>query len=172
MLPSVARRLFRSSVILGGRRPARAIEHFRRAGGFEQGVRGLCILDRDHGASPVEDSEPGLEFFTWGRRHIESYLLVPDAICRTLARAGDEPRVHRAFREHLPEPSDEAAYRSVDAKRLLSPKGPLPAALGTPISLHAVARATRNDELHPDVHRLFEQLRQRLGIADQPVVTR
>ena len=163
LLPSVARRLFRASVILGGRRPARAIEHFRRAGGEEQGIRGLCILDRDDGAQPVEDTEPGLEFFTWGRRHIESYLLVPEAICRTL-RTTDISRAQRALREHLPAASDEAAYRCVDAKRLLAPKGPLPSALGSPISLHGVARATRHDELHPDVHHVFDRLRECLGV--------
>lgn len=170
LMPSVARRLFRASVILGGRRPARAIEHFRRAGGLKQGIRGLCILDRDDGAQPETDTEPGLEFFTWGRRHIESYLLVPDAICRTLQNAADIPRAQRALKEHLPAASDEAAYRCVDAKRLLAPKGPLPSALGYPISLHGVARATRRHELHPDVHDVFDRLRERLGVADHPLV--
>jgi len=169
LLPSVARRLFRASVILGGRRPARAIEHFRRAGGLENGIRGLCILDRDDGVQPEADTEPGLEFFTWGRRHIESYLLVPDAICRTLRNSIDIPRAQRALRKHLPEPSDEAAYRCVDAKRLLAPKGPLPSALGHPISLHGVARATRRHELHADVHDVFDRLRERLGIPDYPL---
>ncbi len=166
LLPSVARRLFRASVILGGRRPARAIEHFRRAGGLERGIRGLCILDRDDGSQPVSVAEPGLEFFTWGRRHIESYLLVPEAICRTVQRADDIPRVQRALKEHLPDMDDEAAYRCVDAKRLLAPKGLLPSALGFPISLHGVARATRRNELHRDVHEVFDRLRTSLGVED------
>jgi len=172
LLPSVARRLFRASVILGGRRPARAIEHFRRAGGLEQRIRGLCILDRDDGVQPeVDNIEPGLEFFTWGRRHIESYLLVPDAICRTLQNGADIPRARRALKEHLPAASDEAAYRCVDAKRLLAPRGVLPSALGHPISLHGVARATRRHELHSDVHDVFDRLRERLGVADRPLET-
>lgn len=171
LLPSVATRLFRTSVILGGRRPARAIEHFRQAGGLDRGIRGLCILDRDDGAQPATETEPGLEFFTWGRRHIESYLLVPDAICRSLRHASNVPRVQRALKEYLPAPSDEAAYRSVDAKRLLAPRGPLPTAVGHPISLHGIARATRRHELHPDVHQVFARLRERLGVADHPVVT-
>jgi len=166
LLPSVARRLFRASIILGGRRPARAVEHFRRAGGIESGNRGLCILDRDDGSQPEATIEPGLEFFTWGRRHIESYLLVPDAICRTVRNVGDVPRVQRALREHLPAPADEAAYRNVDAKRLLAPKGLLPSALGFPISLHGVARATRLHELHSDVHAVFDRLRTQLGVED------
>jgi len=164
LLPSMARRLFHGSVILGGRRPARAIEHFRRAGGLEQGVRGMCVLDRDDGTPPIEHSEPGLDFFTWGRRHIESYLLVPEAICRTLRRA-DDPRATRLLKQHLPAEADEDAYRCVDAKRLLAPNGPLPNALGGPISPHAVARATRSHEFHPDVLQLFERLRERLGVS-------
>jgi hypothetical protein len=168
LLPSVSRRLFGASVILGGRRPARALEHFSGAGGAEAGLLGLCVLDRDDGAQPDPpfSSERGLEFFTWGRRHIESYLLIPAAIRRTLRLAEDDPRIHRALDEVLPRPEDESAYRSVDAKRLLGPNGALPRALGRPISLQHVARATRREELHPDVHRLFDQLRDRLGVRD------
>ena len=170
LLPSVSRRLFGASVILGGRRPARALEHFSGAGGAEAGLLGLCVLDRDDGAQPDPpfSSERGLEFFTWGRRHIESYLLIPAAIRRTLRLADDDPRIHRALDEVLPRPEDESAYRSVDAKRLLGPNGALPLALGRPISLPHVARATLREELHPDVHRLFDQLRDRLGVRDSP----
>ena len=35
LLPGLARRLSRATVILGGRQPARAIEHFRGLGGAE-----------------------------------------------------------------------------------------------------------------------------------------
>jgi len=168
LLPSVGRRLFGGSVILGGRQPARALEHFSGAGGAEAGLLGLCILDRDDGSQPDPPvaSAPGLEFFTWGRRHIESYLLIPDAIRRTLRLADDDPTIHRALDEVLPRPADESVYRQVDAKRLLGPNGALPRSLGRPISLPHVARATRNEELHPDVHRLFDQLRDRLGVRD------
>ena len=38
LLPSFARTLFGGSVILGGRRPARALEHFRN----EAGARAIC----------------------------------------------------------------------------------------------------------------------------------
>ena len=168
LLPSVSRRLFGASVILGGRQPARALEHFSGAGGAGAGLHGLCVLDRDDGVQPdpPDSREPGLEFFTWGRRHIESYLLVPAAIRRTLRLADNDPRIQRALDEVLPRPADESAYRQVDAKRLLGPNGALSRALGCPISLPHVARATRGDELHPDVHRLFEQLRDRLGVRD------
>jgi hypothetical protein len=168
LIPSVARRLFGGSVILGGRRPARAIEHFRGAGGAEKGLRGLCILDRDDGEQPPAADEPGLEYFTWSRRHIESYLLVPNAIRRTVLPAADADRLQRALDEHLPRNGDEGAFRNVDAKRLIGPKGALPLALGCPIRLDRVARATRIEELHPDVHLLFDQLRDWLGVAPNP----
>ena len=88
LLPALAGRLSRASVILGGKQPVRAVEHFRSLGGAASGRRALCVLDRDDGATDPDEAgaEPGLEFFTWRRRHIESYLLVPSAIERTLRR--------------------------------------------------------------------------------------
>ena len=40
----------RNTVILGGRRPARAVADFQRRGGVAAGRRGLVVLDRDHHA--------------------------------------------------------------------------------------------------------------------------
>ncbi len=171
LLPSMAGRLSRASVILGGRRPARAVEHFRALGGAEAGARGLCVLDRDNDLGPPlpESVEPGLEFFTWGRRHIESYLLVPDAICRGLRLPDADRRVQRVLREHLPPEGDEEAYRALDAKRILGPGGALSLALGVPIPAARVARATRVSELHADVHDFFERLRREFGVPDAGV---
>ena len=171
LLPSAARRLSQASVILGGRRPARAVEHFRALGGAEAGARGLCVLDRDNdlGPPPPEDAEPGLEFFTWGRRHIESYLLVPDAICRGLRLSDADRRVQRVLREHLPPEGDEEAYRALDAKRILGPGGALSLALGVPIPPARVARATRVSELHADVHDFFDRLRREFGVVEAHV---
>ncbi len=170
LLPSSAQTLFGGSVILGGRRPARALEHFRS----EAGARALCVLDRDDGsASPsLPQEETGLEVFTWGRRHIESYLLVPDAIRRALNLRVDDTRVERVLREHLPDGGDEDAYRDVDAKRLLGPNGALAQVLGQPPPLSRIARATREAELHTDVHALFDRLRTVLEIAAPPQVLR
>jgi len=168
LLPSMGRRLLGGSVILGGRRPKRAVDHFRSAGGLDAGLVGVCVLDRDDGNQPpVADSDvPGLEFFTWGRRHIESYLLVPDAIQRTLRMIPDgDRRIRRAIDAALPDSIDESAYGQIDAKRLLGPNGELPRVVGQPISVQRVARATRVEELHPDVHRLFDRLREGLGIS-------
>lgn len=159
LMPRHARRLFGGSVILGGRQPARAIEHFRAGA---DGDRALCVLDRDGGRDAQPESQPGLDFFTWSRRHIESYLLVPEAIRRVLGRKDDAARVDRLLRRHLPSGDDEEIYRAVDAKRLLGPGGLLPRALGQRIDLAGVARATREPELHGDVHALFARLREEL----------
>jgi hypothetical protein len=172
LLPGFAGPLSRSTVILGGRQPARAVEHFRGLGGARSGARGLCVLDRDDGRAPAldESPEPGLEFFTWGRRHIESYLLVPGAISRVLRLSASDGRVERALRAHLPSDDDERAYRDFDAKRILAPRGPLSRALGVQIPLARVARATHASELHSDVHAFFGRLRRELGVADAEVV--
>ena len=158
-LPAFDRKLFQSSVILGGRQPARAVAHFRRVNGSRGAIRALCVLDRDDGANP----EPGgsadlaLEFYTWSRRHIESYLLVPSAIRRALHPGNG--RVDRVLRDHLPDDGDEESLRSIDAKRLLAPGGALSQALGRSLPLLRIARAMHAEELHADVHDLFSRLR-------------
>lgn len=156
LMPQHARALLRCAVILGGRRPARAVEHFRRRGA---GSRALCILDRDVGELPEPGACSGLHFFTWGRRHIESYLLVPAAIRRALDLSDDDHRVERLLERELPSADDARAWRAFDAKRLLGAKGSLARVLGHPLPLARIARATREPELHDDVHELFGRLR-------------
>ena len=172
LLPGAGKRISEASVILGGRQPQRAIEHFRSMGGAQSGARALCVLDRDDGSTPTLDPspEPGLEFFTWGRRHIESYLLIPEAIGRALRLPHADGRLNRVLREHLPAANDEDAFRQLDAKRILRPGGPLTRALGVSIPLIHVARATRASELHDDVHACFDRLRDALGIPHTQVV--
>jgi hypothetical protein len=168
LFPSEVRRLFGASVILGGRQPARALDHFRRLGGSRSGLRALCVLDRDDGSAPAGPApdEPALEFFTWGRRHIESYLLVAPAIGRALRLPDCDGRVERALRGHLPAQGDEEAWRDLDAKRLLAPGGPLPRALGAALRPASIARSMRAGELHADVHACFARLRDALGIRE------
>ncbi len=147
-------------MILGGRQPARAVEHFRRVSGADGAARALCVLDRDDGGAPgrADASTPGLEYFTWSRRHIESYLLVPAAIRRALRLPAADARIDRVLRDHLPAVDDESAFRALDAKRLLGSNGVLTRALGCTIPLGQVARSTRAEELHADVHALFGRL--------------
>jgi hypothetical protein len=170
LVPALTRRLSHAAVILGGRQPARAIEHFRRVRSQAAGTRALCLLDRDDGsaAGEPEAAEPGLEFFTWSRRHIESYLLVPAAIRRALRLREADGRVERVLRRHLPAAGDETAYRALDAKRLLGSNGVLPRELGCSIPLGQVARATRAEELHADVHALFVRLKGELAAPEIP----
>jgi hypothetical protein len=164
--PALAAGIGACSVILGGRQPARAVAHFRELRTRGEAERGLCVLDRDGGSGALRlaDEEPGLAFFTWPRRHIESYLLVPDAIRRS-ARAPAELRVLRALRELLPAADDEAALADLDAKRLLARHGPLDRLLG-PLPPSRIARAMRAGELHPDVQDLLERVREGLGLPE------
>ncbi len=164
LMPSRARSLFEDSVILGGRRPLRALEHFRSHLAESPGARAICVLDRDGGGEPAPDPNGyDLRFFTWSRRHIESYLLVPDAIRRALRLPDGDRRVERALLDLVPEAGDERGWRGLDAKRLLARQGALPKALGRPLPLARIARATRESELHPDVQVLFAEVRDLLG---------
>jgi len=165
----LARAVQSSSVILGGRQPARAVEHFRGLGGSSAGLRGVCVLDRDghvERSPEPEAGEPGLEFFTWPRRHIESYLLVRRAISRCLGVTREDWLVTRLLDEHIPEPQDEKALREVDAKRLLSPNGPISQGMGLALRSSRTAKTMREGELHVDVLQLFALLRRDLGLAD------
>jgi hypothetical protein len=155
----LGRALEAEAVILGGRRPDRALDHFRALRDRHAGARGLCVLDRDgNGHAAVQASEPpGLDFHVWRRRHIESYLLVPDAIRRSLRLPPHDARVARALRRLLPEPEDERALDTLDAKRLLAPGGELARSLGLPVSPGRIARAMRSDELDPEIRGLLER---------------
>ena len=115
--PGLSRCIEQNTVILGGRRPARAIADFQKRGGVAAGDSGLIVLDRDDhahaesgdprlaisGSEPrslLPDSDPsltetGLELFVWSLRHIESYLLVPAAIRRMLRLEADDRTVER-----------------------------------------------------------------------------
>ncbi len=167
--------LFGRVVLLGGRQPLRALAHFSEILAREPRARGLCVLDRDaEGAeSPPPGAPDAFEVFTWTRRHIESYLLVPEAIRRSLRGRVDRGRVERALRETFPPGSDEDWLREVDAKRILAPQGRLARALGAPLRPGAIARAMAPSEIHDDVKSLFERLRRARGMAaSDPLVTR
>jgi hypothetical protein len=167
---ALARAVRDSAVILGGRQLARAAAHFAEASAGRPGLRGLCVLDRDDGAEAEAAGAGGVEVFTWSRRHIESYLLVPAAIHRALRLPEHDGRVSRLLRQHLPSSASEGALRDLDAKRLLAPAGPLARGLGQPLSPGRIARAMRPDELHADVTLLLERLRDAL-LDPEPVVT-
>ncbi len=170
--PLLARRLVESTVILGGRQPARAVRHLRERAENGQGARGLCVLDRDaDGPDPAIAPEGvDLDVFTWGRRHIEAYLLVPDAIRRAL-RLRDRG-LERLLRDELPRPDDERALARVDAKRLLGHRGALHRLLGSPVDPGRIARAMREDEQPLEVRQLLGQIGERVGLAPRQVIVR
>ena len=159
----LGRALNAAAVILGGRQPDRAAAHFAEQREARPGLQALCVLDRDAGGGPAGSSRlDGLDVFTWSRRHIESYLLVPAAIQRSLRVADREGRVTRLLRQHLPACDDERTLRDLDAKRLLASHGPLARGLGEPLAPGRIARVMRPDELHADVAALIGRLRELL----------
>ncbi len=171
--PALSRAVGNRTVILGGRRPERAREHFSRTFGAENDrARALCVLDRDTEPSGAPASgdlsreSNALEFFTWGRRHIESYLLVPEAILRCVGLPANERRSHRVLARCLPDPSDEAALRALHAKSLFGRTGILSRALGRPVSPGRLAREMDRAELHPDVLALLARVAGRLREPD------
>jgi len=165
--PRLPRAFEAACVILGGRQPARAVGDLARRRAEGGVATGLCILDSDLPATPTPEAGDGLEVFTWRRRHIESYLLVPAAIERA-ARAGDT-RLRRLLDEELPHPSDEGALLSFDAKRFLGPKGPLARQLGRTLAPGWIARTMRADEIHEEARGLCARLAASLGVLEQEV---
>ena len=163
---ALARSLEGCVVIMGGRQPARAAKHFARVHGERAGVSGLVVLDRDH-HDPANDWTPleALDLFTWPRRHIESYALVPEAIRRAAGVSSEDTRVDRILAEHLPHPSDTEALQGFDAKRLLGARGPLARELGGIISTADIARCMRIDEVHPDVLGVLGRVGAALGVG-------
>jgi len=160
--PRLAERVREATVILGGRQPARAHEHLAEVRAELGEARGLCVLDRDQEHALPAGEENGLELFVWGRRHIESYLLVPAALRRAIR--GVDPRLVRALDSELPEPGDEAAWRTLDAKRRLETNG-------ARFPWGRLARTLRHDELHADVHAFLGRLAALFEAPLAPTVT-
>ncbi len=164
MSPRLGASLEDVTVILGGRQPARAAEHFRSVRAGEADASALCVLDRDADGAPPPPSvaEPGLDFFTWSRRHIESYLLVPGAIRRSLKLPASDARVERFFRAELP--ATEEGLGALDAKPLFAYRGEFERLLGRAVRPVHVARAMHVGEIHADVLDLLARVRGGLGL--------
>ena len=173
--PALVRDLELCTVILGGRQPARARRHFRDQSAERPELRGLCVLDRDDetGENPEsgDEADAPLEFFTWPRRHIESYLLHPAAI-RRAAPDLDPQRLARAFAEHVPGAEHRDGFAELHAKRLLDPSGPLFKGAARAPRPSEVARAMRADEIHEDVRTLLTRVRRGVAAESEPIVVR
>ena len=102
------------------------------------------MLDGDDADAPLPVTSDALGFFTWSRRHIESYLLVPEAIARSLGLRVDDRRLQHFFDTHVPAPGDAEAWRRLDAKRLLGERGAFSQTVGRslPLARDALAPAT------------------------------
>ncbi len=164
----LAQRLRMATIILGGRQPSRALAHATELRRREPELRALCVLDGDGGdrSDAARDAEVlagELELFTWTRRHIESYLLVPSAISRMLRLPPHDLRLARLLRDHLPAFGDEKSFRALDAKRLLGPTGPFARTFGRPLALGRIARGTAPADFHEDVSALLARLTAVLG---------
>jgi hypothetical protein len=159
--PRLARAMDPCVRILGGRQPARAVELFRSlADEASPGApRGLCILDRDNPRSGAPDEilpqEPQLDFVVWGRRHIESYLVVPAAIRRCLKHKADASALDRFSASFLPTEGDEEVFGSFDAKHLLAGPGPIARTFGHPLRPREIVRRMFPNEIHPDVRQVL-----------------
>ena len=160
--PGLSRAIGHSSVILGGRRPARAVEHFDRLLSDSGLARGVCVLDRDGHADVADDAPNGLQFFTWPRRHIESYLLIPTAMRRCMRMPAGDRRLAEVLGD-LPVGAGEERLRDLDAKRLLAGKSAVARELGATLSATRIARCMGRHDLHADVLQLLGLL----GTASQ-----
>lgn len=180
--PELARAMDSCVRILGGRQPDRAAELFGQM--VEQAARnngeppkGLCILDRDDpdrlGSAYPKNFDPEaseLEFVIWKRRQIESYLLVPRAIGRCLARHGNHHQLDHLLEAWLPDPSDENEFRSLNAKQVLGARGPIASYLGRPLRAQEIVRGMTPLEIHDDIKAVLAHVRDRLGSPVQPSV--
>lgn len=184
--PELARAMDPCVRILGGKQPGRATQLFGRlveeAGEGERTTpRGLCVLDRDGDTTASFDAAVGLddgaaepasrlEFVVWSRRQIESYLLVPHAIRRCASRQRHDAQFDRILEAMLPDQGDEAAFASLDAKRLLGARGPIASYLGRPLRVQEIVRNMSPLDIHSDVKSVLARVRDHLGT--RPAVTR
>lgn len=188
--PELARVMDPCMRILGGRQPDRAAKLFgsmvERAAANDAGTpRGICVLDRDdplrfnigsgggsefdaHGGSNggVENAgskPPTLEFVVWKRRQIESYLMVPRAIRRCIVKHRDDPRIDRMLESWLPDPSNEDAFRKLDAKQVLGHRGPIANFLGRPLRAREIVRSMTPLDIHADVKDVLARVRDHIA---------
>lgn len=183
--PELARVMDPCVRILGGRQPARAAELFgsmvERAVESDEGApRGLCVLDRDDpllftsnatSAFTRDDAEnTELEFVVWKRRQIESYLMVPCAIRRCLSKHRSDSQLDRMLESWLPDPSDEDAFRKLDAKRVLGVRGPIANYLGRPLRAQEIVRNMSPLDVHTDVKEVLARVRDHLGSSSRPSI--
>ena len=145
----------------------RAVAHFARLNASREetqgALRGMCVLDRDdhdrddHDGDITAGQPEGLEFFTWPRRHIESYLLVNSAMRRCMRMSPQDSRVGELLGD-LPRHVSEDVLRDLDAKRLLASKSARARDLGAVLSPARIAGCMNRSDLHGDVLTLLDRM--------------
>jgi len=162
----LARAIEKHAVILGGRRPARALSDFQKRGGRAAGWTGLVLLDRDEHSIEKQKLDEraisevdGLEVYVWGQRHIKSYLLVPAVLSRLVGLDSGDRRIERFVEE-----MEEGAH-SVHAKNILGSRGSLSEVTGIELRAGEIARAMRREEFHPDIFELFDRIGGGVGLS-------
>ena len=155
-----------------GRNPREAREHLFALRGIHRDIKGLLLLDGDNRNLPNHEvSADGLSIHRWTRYEIENYLLIPDAIRRTLGRGDDlfvadeQKRAIGYLRQELPDAFfkdplvDMEAVVAISASKKLLPQ----------MFRHANRNFNKNDyfliaqnmkrhEIHPEVVSVLDQI--------------
>ena len=164
-----------------GRNPREAKGHLFAIHAIHPSIRGLLLLDGDNRSLPDRELiANGLLVVRWHRYEIENYLLVPNAIKRTLSPEPRDlftaPAVSKAIdylKTQLPpafftEPlADSAAVVSVPASKELLPQ--MFEAAGRPLEkgdFFLIAQNMRPEEIHPEVVRVLDAISQLLPDDD------
>ncbi len=155
-----------------GRNPREARGHMFALRAIHPEIKGLLLLDGDNRGLPDHEiGTDGLTIVRWTRYEIENYLLVPDAIFRTLSPPSAEDLFTRNaankaihyLRQQLPpvffdDPlKDNAAVISVPASKQLLPQ--MCEASGRPMEksdFFLIANNMRSSEIHPEVIRVLD----------------
>lgn len=175
-----------------------ADRHFRACRFLGEDPRRLLVLDRNDGKWQARAGKDE-QLLVWTKRHIESYLLVPDAWVRAAQAAADsqfalaKSGATQAVRDFFNEQSrgltvdwlhtTDELFRDVNAKRMLfearrdrSEDGydALTARLhdaGVGISREDVAAAMLPDEIHQDIKTVFQKVLEALPEQRPPPPT-
>ncbi len=155
-----------------GRSPREARGHLFAVRAIHPTIRGLLLLDGDNRGLPDREiSTDGLTIRRWTRYEIENYLLIPDAIKRTLGPtdnlfvAEEGRKAVEYLRQQLPPVffdnplHDNPVVNSVPASKQLLPQ--MFEAAGRPMEksdFFLIASNMRPDEIHPEVIEVLDMI--------------
>ncbi len=164
-----------------GRNPREAKGHLFALHAIHPSIRGLLLLDGDNRGLPDRElTANGLVIIRWRRYEIENYLVVPDAIKRTLSpdprhlfTPSEASKAIDYLKTQLPPAffdnplADSAAIVSVPASKELLPQ--MFEAAGRPLEkgdFFLIARSMRSEEIHPEVVRVLDAISRLLPDDD------